>query len=121
MILPEIKRLEKLMELDLKKLPYLTMEYGYRTWIFEDARTYKGSDNYIHVFPIGFTKNSVFVINPKTKDLKGHGLCNGDYQGHRSEGYIIDKLEDAPALSLEDYKSLKRLKDILKKVKRNGT
>jgi hypothetical protein len=113
MTLADIKELEKYIGIKLKDLPYLEMRKEQRTWKFKDSRTYKGNDGYTHVFPIGFSHNYVYLINPFTGDLKKNGLCRGDYQGHRSEGYIIDRLDDCPILSIADIKSLNRLEIIV--------
>lgn len=66
---------------------------------YEDART-EVIDGMHHVSPIGVSNMTVYIICPHCGQIHWHGICNGEYQGHRqahcidikSSGYIIKRI-----------------------------
>lgn len=92
MLKSEIKYLSRQMNLNIRDHPYLKLHGKRGKWYFKDRRTFY--ENEIpHVYPIGISRHSIYVINPFTGEITSHGFNGTDgYMGHKSQGYIVESI-----------------------------
>jgi len=118
MIKAEIIFIFKQMNMNIRDHPYLNLEGTRGKWKFKDHRTYEDDEEIPHVFPIGISQFSIYVVNPFNGEIISHGYdATNYYTGHKSQNYIVDAIEEYST----QYKGITQIKKRMngfKKLKR---